>query len=89
MRKWISILLAALLLLSLTACGDAQEATSTADSTTSTTQESTTTTAGEKVTTTSRSRTQGGNATGTTAFDGFISTVGEKPFSGNSAILYN
>ena len=89
MRKWISILLAALLLLSLTACGDAQETTSTADSTTSTTQESTTTTAGEKVTTTSRSRTQGGNVTGTTAFDGFISTVGEKPFSGNSAILYN
>ena len=89
MRKWISILLAALLLLSLTACGDAQEATSTADSTTSTTQESTTTTTGEKTTTTSRSRTPGGNTTTTTEFDNFISTVGEKPFSGNSAILYN
>ncbi len=57
-------------------------ASTSADETTSaTTTESRTTTSGRIRTTTT--------TTTTTTFDGFYSTVGEKPYTGNAAILYN
>ena len=99
MRKLIALFLAMLLLVSLTACGGSGD--SAASATESGTSESTTATAepskttkGPASTTASRSRTEKTSSTdkadtGETEFDGYVSTLGEKAFSGNSAILYN
>lgn len=105
MRKYLALFLAALLVLTLAACGgdgDVSSSTPESDAFSSSTTESTTTStsasdtmsasATENLTTTegrTRTTTSTEATTTTVAFDGFYSTVGEKPYAGNAAILYN
>ena len=104
MRKLTTLLLVVLLLFSLAACGDNEGDSSSApvssessqpasdptdssepqdDPTSSDVSSSKTTTAGR-----TRSTAAASGTTGTT-FDGYYSTVGEKPVTYNTAILYN
>ncbi len=99
MRKILALFLAALMVLALAACdnggavsSDPMTENSQPDATTTTEQSEITTTIADQAeltTTTGRRPTTTGATTTAPTFDGYYSTAGEQPFTGNAAILYN
>ncbi len=104
MRKLTALLLAVLLLFTLAACGGNEGVDSSAPDSADTSSESsapmstpdsspdaTTTSSGTPTTTPGRTRTTTSDKTSTDSSvrDNFVSTVNEKPYTGNAAILYS
>lgn len=93
MRKFLALILAALLALTLVACDGGSSSSNpvseNSESNTTSTTENKTTEQAELTTTSGRRPTSATTASTTAAFDGYYATADEKPYTGNAATLYN